>query len=355
MQDFNTDNQNANTTQQDHLSDFDNEVISDLLGGGTDDASNTANNVEEENNPQPDTQQDVPNDAGNSQGSNQDASGQPRTTEQGQNNQSTSTRAGEDGRGNLIDPNTGQIIARSGKQRREYQDEAIYNYHKVKQHNEQLTTRLKEFESIDATQKEYGLSAPQVVNSLQFGALYYKDPNKALELLLTDAKKRGINLEGFGSNIDSNAIKQLIAEELQPIREQRQQTEQQAEYYRKAGDIIAQFYTVNPEAQIHEDLLNIALQSNPNWDLNKAWIEVIKYASENGYSLQQPLNAQIQARRSATPTTPQNGTKPAQAQRPLPNGRSVSSSQVGENKPIVARESDQWDTIVNNVWNEVGL
>lgn len=186
-----------------------------------------------------------------------------------------------DGKGNLVDKKTGQVVARAGAEARMYQ-----NLHRTRaahealqaQHTEQgqrlnkaieIGTQL--FERLKTMQTEQGELAPERFNlnrdeareAMNFAKEAKTDPVGTIKKILTRAAANGIDLQSIGlagGNFDPKSLMDLvrgeITQHMQPLRERQQQETAQQQREREAQESLDAskqelntFLGANPDAK----------------------------------------------------------------------------------------------------------
>lgn len=187
-----------------------------------------------------------------------------------------------DGRGNIIDKATGQVVARAGREARYYQ-----GMHKARQKVEStqaiatdMEARLKKavelgtglFERLQAVQQngggdwapdKHGLSDTEAREAYSFAREAKTDPVGTIKKLLTRAAAGGIDLSSIGlagGNFDPKSLMDLvqgeISKHMKPLQERTQREtaqEQQAREVKEANEAttkeLTDFLGQNPDAK----------------------------------------------------------------------------------------------------------
>lgn len=211
-----------------------------------------------------------------------------------------------DAKGNLVDAR-GNIVARSGKEARFYQQAAnasrqLQSFQAQAQAQvSDLTNRLQRaveigkevygrFEALqgqNAQMQKLGISPQEQLEAMQLVAMSKTNPIQALKQLLTRAAANGIDLSelGLSGGADMKSLADMlrgeIQQQMQPLRqrteaEQRAQQEQ-AQQQRAFGDAkvhVAQFFAQNPDARTYLPVLDAVLQRHPQMSLNEIWAKL---------------------------------------------------------------------------------
>lgn len=274
----------------------------------------------------------------------------------------------------LVDPKTGQVIARGGAERRYYDDAQRYKklHDRVQNDYTQLQGRVRELEAATNIGKELGLTPTQQVTAMRAMSDLMRDPVNTLKAIIADMRAANINLDGVLSDvsgIDMAAINKTIDNKLQPVLKPQQQAEQERELRNDAQRTLETFLDKHQDAEHNLDVIS-NLMRETNLDLQGAYVEMIKWAYINGYDPTQPLMPQMQARVSESgqeqqpqqpqraPANTQQATTP-QPSKPLPNGRttvadtSSSIEEVSDN--TVYNENAKWRDILRREFTTHGL
>ena len=282
----------------------------------------------------------------------------------------TSAEVRPDAKGNLVDAR-GNIVARSGKEARFYQQAAnatrqLQSFQAQAQAQvSDLTNRLtraveigkevySRFEKLQAqnTQmQQLGVSPQEQLEAMQLVAMSKTNPIQALKTLLTRASANGIDLSELGLNGGADMksladmLRQEIKQEMQPLRqrteaEQRQQQEQ-AQQQRDFGNAkvhVAQFFAQNPDARTYLPVLDAVLQRHPQMTLNEIWAKLQLFLVQR-------------QQRDGVSAGSQSGdrTRPRGA---FPNGRGRLPAQQGSR---MADVNQTYEQIARSVMSEAGM
>lgn len=222
-----------------------------------------------------------------------------------------------DGNGNLVDPHTGQVVARAGREAALYQrgfksgegaKVGGLTYRLQQRENQlrqamdagrQLHTEVQQLRSQGEALKQFNLQP----NDMLAAAKLFNDlktrPAEALRALLTRAAASGTNVAELGiqgvNGADAKSLIDLVREEIQkatqPISEQNQRTQeverqrqQQQEQERKAHDEVESFFAENQDAQKYMPVFQRVLQ-NPDFrgmSLGEIWARIQLNLLRNG-------------------------------------------------------------------------
>lgn len=260
-------------------------------------------------------------------------------------------------RRDLVDPVTGQVVARGGIERRVYEQgkRAERELQTVRQQNQQLQAQVQGLTQAGGLAQQLGLSAEAQSTAMRVMANFQRDPVNTLEYLISEVKAKGYNipsLNGQGGQTDLAAFERMIDQRLRPFTQQAEQVRMQEEAQAKARRDLDSFLDEEPDARANLDIIAEMLQKDTSLNLNSAYIRFIKWCSVNQLDPTQHVGPQLQTRQQVAQQTQQPGQQPRT--RPLPNGRQMNGSTV---VPAGSRTLDtdaSWDAIVRESMAEAG-
>lgn len=273
-----------------------------------------------------------------------------------------------DGKGNLVDAN-GQIVARSGKEARLYQDA-----HKLRGQAQTLQGQLNEttgrlrraveigqglHRELEAAKaqlgavKQFGLDQGEHLTALRLFKELRDNPKEAIKNILTRAATNGVNITELGlqGGIDPKSLVDMIKQEISsavgPIKERSEAEKQAAMRSRQEAERLGQiqnqvdgFFNQNPEAKEYLPVFTQTLQQFPDMTLGEIWARIQLHFAQNP-----------QDRRSSSGqaggVNSQNSPR-----RSLPQGRGAPSS---GGPTDLAPVTDSYDAIVRDVMTKAGL
>lgn len=249
-----------------------------------------------------------------------------------------------DGKGNLVDKKTGQIVARAGAEARMYQKmhRQSLQLQSVEAQRVDMENRLKKaieigtqlFERNKMLQENQGTFAPQryglqdheAVEALNFAKQAKTDPIGAIKAILTRASSNGIDLSSIGlqgGNFDPaslmNLVRQEIGQAMNPLKErsqretadqQRQREAQQAADEAKSE--LNRFIAQNPEVREYLPIF-AKVYENPQFQhmsLGEVWSRIQLNLLRQGQQTQGQRPANQQRRRN--PGLPRGQNRPPQ-------------------------------------------
>jgi len=264
-----------------------------------------------------------------------------------------------DKQGNLVDPVTGRVVARSGKEARLYQDayKARGQAQTLQGQLGDVTGRLKraveigqglhrELETMRANSRaveQFGLDQGEHLTALRLFKELRDNPKEALKNILTRAATNGINITELGlqGGVDPKSLVEMIKQEIGnavgPIKErteaERRQAAQDQANRTRLGEVqreVDSFFAQNPDAKQYLPVFTQTLQQFPGMTLGEVWARIQLHFAQNP-----------QSRR-------QNSQK-----RSLPQGRGVPANGGGSSD--FAPVTDSYDAIINDVMQKAGL
>lgn len=228
--------------------------------------------------------------------------------------------------GDLVDRD-GRVIARAGAERRHYEAASKFRSQaeQSQQQLQKVTTELNAFREAAQMPTQLGLSPDESATGLQLMASWKSNPVGVLQYLVEQAKAAGHNVDTLGGPAsDVGAIKQMIAQELAPFRQQAQATQQHEQVQTAAQQQVKSLVDEYGEQALTNNealakLLDAAAAQGKSLTVEQAYLRFSTWCYQQGLDPHQPIDPQIAARR----TSPQ---QPATEQRPpRPNGRAVAA------------------------------
>lgn len=244
----------------------------------------------------------------------------------------------------LVD-HLGNLVARGGAERRIYERNAVGRAVQLEGENRQLKQTVETYEKANAIGTQLGLNPGEVAVGAQLIDGLKRDPVSTVRNLLTELQSKGHNIEDLGG-VNVGAITTAIQEQLRPIVERFQQSENVTRARADAETQYNNFMTARPDARIHEDSLAHLLQERQEAgqpiSLDEAYLTLRNYYYEKNLPWDKPLSSFTNANPNGS-NTPNN---PAS----LPTGRgNPQSGGVVPQVPNMAGESDEWDDIIGDV------
>jgi hypothetical protein len=228
------------------------------------------------------------------------------------------------GPGDLVD-GQGRLVAKAGAERRHYEaaQRATREVNTVKQTLQRMETELKAYKEASSMSTQLGLSPDETATGLQLVNSWKQNPVGVIQYLIEQAKAAGHNLPELGGATDYGAIKNMIAQELAPFRQQAQQQSQLTEAQTAAkGQVDALISEYGEHALTNSDalakLIDASGQAGRPLNLEQAYLRFSNWCLTNGYDPSSPIDPQIAARQQ-----PQPATEPRMP--PRPNGRATAS------------------------------
>lgn len=226
--------------------------------------------------------------------------------------------------GDLVDRD-GRVLARAGAERRHYEAATKFRNEatQYKQQLEKAQTELQAFREAAQMPTQLGLSPDESATGLQLMASWKSNPVGVLQYLVEQAKAAGHNLDTLGGTAtDVGAIKQMIAQELAPFRQQAQSVQQTQQVETAAQQQVDQLVAEYGEqamtnAPALAKLLDAAGQQGKTLSVEQAYLRFTAWCYQQGYDPHQPIDPQIAAK-SQPPATQQRTP-------PRPTGRAVAA------------------------------
>jgi hypothetical protein len=289
-----------------------------------------------------------------------------------------------DQKGNLVDPRTGEIIARAGSEARIYQRIHKQATDYIRGASTRIQGALAEERGKLSRAVEIGLDFEKQANEakaqlqklnafelphdqlIEAGQLYKQaqsDPVGVLKHLLTRAALNGIDISqlGFDSNqLDSRSIldtvRQEIAKGVKPVQDYaaQRQTERETQqveqkYLDEAKTQVEGFFKSTPAAVPFMSIFHAVLQQPQfqTMSLSSIWDKLQLHLMRQGIDPHNPQSQQRQQRQDTRDTRPS---------RSLPNGRSMApggNDRGGRQQNAgVAHPSKSYDAIIREILAE---
>lgn len=309
---------------------------------------------------------DVPTDddnqsLGTEQGAGQDGTQQPTNVAQEQ-TQLTPLRGGmfADQNGNIVDPRTGQVLARAGSERRMFERGVRQAAELDRVSTELNTTRqnLERVQYLNELPRKLQLGTEEVEAGLGIVAEFKKNPVEAARKVVELAVSMGHNVSDIlgksaGDAIEMKALTRMIDEKLAPVLAPIQQQRQTTEATRQAQRQLNEFVDQHEYADVHLPAIDKLIGANPRLSPQQAYYEMRSFAQKYGLDFSRPLQPQIaavqrqmQGERGQGQQRPvQYGQAPRQPARPMPNGSSGQAARSTADTDFAPASSDWADII----------
>lgn len=256
----------------------------------------------------------------------------------------------------LVDPATGQIVAKGGIERRIF-DKAQRAEQQANAFRSQLqtaNTQLETLRSVNSVANQLKLQPEQQVMAMRVMSDFMKDPVTTIEYLIGEVKAKGYqipSLNGAGQQTDMAAFQRMLDERLAPMMQERQQQAAAQQAQVRAKETLDNFLGQEPDARANLDILANMIEQDQQLSLESAYIRFMRWCMVNQLDPTQPVGPQVQSRDQQQQQSP--GNQPRQP-RPLPTGRPM-NGQVGavERRPF--DEHSEWSDIIKQSMAEAGM
>ncbi len=270
-----------------------------------------------------------------------------------------------DARGNIINKQTGQIVAKAGKEARMYQQLHRSNteIETLRAQNTDVESRLNRAVELgtglfnelkqmrenasEVAPQRYGLSNPEAIEAMNFAKEAKSDPVGVIKKLLTKAASSGIDLSSIGlsgGNFDPKSlmdlVRQEISQQMNPLRERSQRESAQEQQKREATEretaatnTLQNFLKDNPEARAYLPVFQKIYQQPhlQHMPLGEVWARM-------------QLNLMKRQQQAGN----QRPTNQRQTRRAIPNGRRMPPG-PGNGKSEMAPVSTSYEDIVRGL------
>lgn len=284
---------------------------------------------------------------------------QPQQTDQ-QQQQDIPRRLPQNEQRDLVDPVTGQVVAKGGIERRVYEraDRALRENQRLTRELQQRDETLRGYGEVMRVGQETGVSVQDQVNAIRVYADFMRDPVRVLTSLVEEVKARGYPLpfltEGVTPGMDLNAIGRMIDGKMQPLVAERTERQRQEEVQRNAARELDTFIDKYPDARHNLDIIGRMMERDRGLSLQDAYMQLFVWCQNSGYDISQNVLAQVQAARQAhgEPKQP----SPQEMRRPLPNGRSANGGGVQDTQNTQSfDENASWSDIIRHSMRQAGM
>lgn len=274
----------------------------------------------------------------------------------------------QDQHGNLVDPKTGQIIARAGSERRLFERSSRADS-EVTRLTEKLSNAEKNLQTVQYLNGMPGqlrLTSDETKAGLELVAEFKKNPVETAKKVVAMALEAGHNIsdilgKSVGDSVDMRAITQLIDSKLAPLTSQRQTEQRTSANQEQAQAAVNKFLDDHEYAEVHIQAIDRLLGSNPGMTPEKAYYEIRMFAVQHDLDFAKPLGPQVEAARAEMQAAnggngrrePARGQQAQQrTQRPMPNGSSSNGQHRQAEEPAFAPASSAWGDIIKQAMQE---
>lgn len=235
-------------------------------------------------------------DDSNSKGNNDQPSTQHTQQRQGaQGGQQGQQRLPANQRGDLIDPTTGQVVARAGNERRYFEAarNAQNEIRRVQSEMSRLQEQISMYREVNQMPQQLGLQPRETAVAMQFMAHWKRDPVGAAAKVLTELRAMGYDVEGLAPTVDVNAIRQVVTDAVSPFQRDREIAQREAEVAANVQRELNDLFTEFDWAEGQQDAIRNLLEVRPTLTLREAALMLQNHALQHGYDLYQPLREQV--------------------------------------------------------------
>jgi hypothetical protein len=273
---------------------------------------------------------------------------------------------------NLVDPKTGQVVVPGGPAQRFYH-QAMQAKAQVATVNNELSavkTQLDAYKAAFDANNSYKLEPAQVTSALRIMADFQKDPVTTLQRIMGEMQQAGVDLspilQGGGAQFAPQMIEGVIERKFGPLLEQQQAQLAQAEGLAAAQKELDRFVTSTDYGSVHLGTIRELLSRDGTLTLQSAYLKIAEYVADNGLRMDQPIEAQLAARRQQQGHAQTNATgaqpRPqgiTASQAPLPNARNMGAGvQGGDSADSVNAQFPHdltWDAIARTAMRDYGI
>lgn len=259
----------------------------------------------------------------------------------------------------LVDPITGRVVAKGGIERRVFEEGQRHAREntQLKQQLQQAAQQIGSRDELSRVAQELNIPQESQIAALRVMSDFLRDPVKTLQMLVEEVKSKGYQIpfleQGVSPGMDLAAIQRMIDAKMQPITQQHQLAQRQAQERAQAQRVLDNFLSTHPDAEPNLGTIAQMLQAQPGLTIQDAYIKMSNWCVSNGLDYTQPIEPQI-AQLQQQPT--QQPQQPPANRRPLPNGRSATgNTSMPVDQARSFNENTSWSDIIRHSMQESGL
>jgi hypothetical protein len=257
-----------------------------------------------------------------------------------------------DANNNIVDPQSGQIIAKAGTERRLFE-----KTQRLGSALDEKSAKLTKYEQDDAKLdnlrgviKNHGMSTDEFAEGINMVLAFKSDPVGTAKKLLEQVLAMGHNVTDIlgadaGNAIEMSAVSRMLDERLKPLIAPLNEKRVQSENEKVAEAAWNKFCEDNPHAEVHDTVMDKLLGDNPGMRPQQAYNHLRDFAHKHNLDFSIPLGPQIEQLQSA-PKKKEPGNLPRAPQKPFPNGSSVRHAAIDDGD---VNPNSDWNTILRSV------
>lgn len=227
--------------------------------------------------------------------------------------------------------NDGQVVAKSGAERRIFEKVQKENEILKKQYGEfqrflpkykedydRLANENKSFANIKSICEQGGINVQEMGIAVELIKNYKTDPVGTVKNMLDDLKQKGYDINNLESKQNEDKrIEKLLEERLKPYTEKFEQDRIREEQINAFRQQVEEFKQEHEHSGIHQKEI-VALAQKTNGNYERAYYELRSWYERNGYDFSKSINEQsrqlqqVNSVKKVTPSgLPQTKTSPA--------------------------------------------
>ena len=269
----------------------------------------------------------------------------------------TPTGYAVDKKGNIVDPKSGQIIARAGSERRLYE-----KTNRLQRQIEPLQKELENYKTfVDQGRnlaneiKKHGFKPDELQEYFDTVILYKTNPLEAAKRIVANVASMGYNISDIvggsvGDAVDMAAIKRMIESNLAPLNQQKEQEQTQQVNQQELGRKLQDFYDQHEYSDVQANVIDNMLGANKSLTPSQAYYELKSFCDRNGFDMSIPLAPQVQERRASAQNQQQQPAQPPRTRKSIPSRSSTPTQEVnrGIEEKEMANANSSWDDIIRS-------
>lgn len=269
----------------------------------------------------------------------------------------TPTGYAVDKKGNIVDPKSGQIIARAGSERRLYEKS-----NRLQRQIEPLQKELENYKTfVDQGRnlaneiKKHGFKPDELQEYFDTVILYKTNPLEAAKRIVANVASMGYNISDIvggsvGDAVDMAAIKRMIESNLAPINQQREQEQTQQVNRQELERKLQDFYDQHEYSDVQANVIDNMLGANKSLTPSQAYYELKSFCDRNGFDMSIPLAPQVQERRASAQNQQEQPAQQPRTRRSIPSRSATPAQEVnrGIEEKEMANANSSWDDIIRS-------
>ena len=250
----------------------------------------------------------------------------------------------------------GNVIAKGGRERRFYETAQREKLRADKTDAElrKVSVEVEALRSANAIGTQLKLAPQEMVTAAHLMHGLKTNPVETAKYILTQLQAAGHTIEGIGAGTDAGALRAMIAEMISPLTREREQTQQQQEVERKAGEQYKEFVAHYPDVVVHDETIARLLDQDPNLSPEAAYYKLRSFYAERSLDFTKSL-ATLQTELDAKAKGAAQGDASVGAdRRSIPSGGTPASTVVSTDEASFGATA-RYDDIIKSALRDAGM